>query len=295
MTRRRPGFTLIELLVVIAIIAVLIGLLLPAVQKVRESAARSQCENNLHQMGVACHAHQDLYKRLPSGGWGWLWIGDPTRGTDNTQPGGWIYNLLPFMEQDNLRKVPPAQCVGVAVPAFNCPSRRPAQAQASNGFTYNNAGTPATVARSDYAANCGSDNQDENTGGPGNPEPASFLSNVAFKGVIYQASMISLVNVVSGNGSSNVYLIGEKYLNPDNYSNGADGGDNENMYVGMDNDINRCTANLPMQDTKGVGDTLRFGSAHPMGCNMLYCDGSVRVVPYSSDLAVHQKAGNRNG
>ena len=95
------------------------------------------------------------------------------------------------------------------------------------------------------------------------------------------------------NGSSNTYLLGEKYLNPTDYFTGNDAADNEHMYVGADNDINRLTLNPPLRDTRGYKDYLRFGSAHVGGCNMLYCDGRVEVVAYDVDPAVHQRAGDR--
>src|SRR5262249_53427302 len=97
--RPRPGFTLIELLVAIAIVAVLIGLLLPAVQKVREAAARVQCQNNLKQIALACHSYEGVYKRFPIGVRIPIYVGDrPTGGTNL-----WV-ELLPYFEQDNLHK-----------------------------------------------------------------------------------------------------------------------------------------------------------------------------------------------
>jgi prepilin-type N-terminal cleavage/methylation domain-containing protein/prepilin-type processing-associated H-X9-DG protein len=300
----RGGFTLIELLLVLGIIAILLALLLAAAQRVREAAARTQCANNLRQIGLACHMHNDTLGHLPGGGWGYLWVGDATRGCGPRQPGGWIYQILPFMEQDSVYRLAvnapgAAQMVGTPLPFFNCPSRRTGGPY-NNPRTYNNYGgfTPQWMARSDYAANCGDNGSDEVGPGPdtlaqGDSPSYPWPKTSGFTGIVFQRSAITMLVIQAG--TSNVFLAGDRYINPNLYFNGFDPSDNENMYVGMDNDIFRTTASPPHRDQSGVTDELSFGSNHPAGVNMLYCDGSVRHIGYDVDPPTFSRAGNRYG
>ena len=96
------GFTLVELLVVMAIIGILVGMLLPAVQSAREAARKNQCMNNLKQMANAAQQHESAQGILPTGGWGSIWAGDPDRGFTKNQPGGWAYNILPYLGEQAL-------------------------------------------------------------------------------------------------------------------------------------------------------------------------------------------------
>ena len=155
---RRNAFTLVELLVVITIIGILISLLMPAVQSAREAARRTQCSNNLKQLGLAANNELAAQGHFPTGGWGWRWIGDPDCGSSWKQPGGWIYNLLPFLDQGNLhdlqsgltgtaRSNAASQMLSTPLAMFNCPSRRPLATYPTwqNGSGPNLGGSPGDV------------------------------------------------------------------------------------------------------------------------------------------------------
>ena len=141
MTRRQPrrGMTLVETLMVVGIISLLIQLLLPAVQAAREAARRVQCDNKLRQLALACQTHVDTQKHFPTGGWTHTWVGEPERGFGRRQPGGWCYNLLPFLEEKPVhelargtigaeRRARLRTMTETPVAAFVCPSRRAVQA-----------------------------------------------------------------------------------------------------------------------------------------------------------------------
>jgi hypothetical protein len=190
------------------------------------------------------------------------------------------------------------QRVGITLKMFNCPTRPRVGNPYPGGYHgYGETPNAPLLARGDYAACIGDNSLDEYFWGPGSlaqgddPNFGGWHNTSVLTGVTFERSWIRQADITKG--ISNVYLYGEKYLNPDNYNNGADGADNENMYCGMDNDVCRDTAAPPHRDQRGVSDTFSFGSNHVNGCYMVMCDGSVRFVPYTINPATHRATGNR--
>ncbi|MCC7476392.1 MAG: DUF1559 domain-containing protein [Pirellulales bacterium] len=314
----------------IAIIGILVALLLPAIQAAREAARRTQCTNQLKQIGLAWLNHHDTMKHFPTGGWGWGWQGDPNRGYGIRQPGGWVYNILSFMELDNIRQLgtgladPQLRSALTEVSKFQpgeliCPSRRPAQATAPKDHwaPRNSSFTIGQLAgKSDYAASSGDPPVAEmhtnvsTAEGPGSytiGESALFQWPPPHNGICYHRSTVKNKDVTDG--ASKTYMVGEKYLRPESYggsfASGSltyDFGDNESMYSGYNRDQHRSTypgtassnyadGHPPLQDRMGYADPYAFGSAHSDGFGVVFCDGSVQRIPYDVDRFVHQHLG----
>jgi prepilin-type processing-associated H-X9-DG protein len=317
---------LVELLVVITIIGILIALLLPAVQAAREAARLAKCSNNLKQLSLGCLNHEAAHGFFPAGGWDWLSVGDPQYGCNWLQPGGWVFNVLPFVELEAIHDLELGKTgadhnaaeeqMKLNWPAVvQCPSQVRPPLDPANPWSN-------AYGKTDYAGNGGEEfaantigNPDPNgTGVSGGDQSAGYntlraagkgyftpwmkLSN----GIFYNVSETRFADI--SDGATNTYLIGEKYLCPDASPETPDWGESWNMYCGYDDDICRWVGTIydvpnsffvPREEQMGVYylHWHMFGSAHGSGCNFSLCDGSVRLISYSIDADVHRRLGNR--
>lgn len=303
---RRRGFTLIELLVSISVIGILTAILLPAVQSSREAARRTQCRSNIRQLAQAIHNHEASFRQVPSGGWGWQWIGEPDRGVGAKQPGGWIYQILPLIEQpairklgsgepDIMRKVTLGNLSQINLPILRCPTRPASEQGKSNpGFPWKNAEWRPTMARTDYAGNAG----DSFLPPPGGPNTLAEVDDGSFSwpdtsgqtGVFFLHSEIGWKDVVDG--LSTTYLVGEKHVSIDHYDSYTDVGYDQSPFSGSDIDVQRW-AEIPILPDSPTIEWTAFGSAHGNMAHMAMCDGSVRSVSSSIDIETHRRLGNR--
>jgi prepilin-type N-terminal cleavage/methylation domain-containing protein/prepilin-type processing-associated H-X9-DG protein len=274
MRRSRHAFTLIELLVVIAIIAILLGLLLPAVQKVREAAARLQCQNNLKQIGLACHDYHDSNQCLPPG---YVAAVPYVDGATDTAPGwGWAAYILPYVEQDNLYRqlnfsqpVQNSPGIQTVVKTYLCASDQPPPA----AFAVSDAfGAPlAAAAPSSYAATVGQD--------------ASDVADPTGDGIFYRNSRTRLTDITDG--TSQTVMVGDRAWSQTQgiWAGAVPGGVTR---PGPRNVWKTATAPAPCLvlahnnwvniTTDADGGLDDFSSSHPGGVNLLFADGSVHFV-----------------
>ena len=275
------GFTLIELLVVIAIIAILIGLLLPAVQRVREAASRVKCQNNLKQMGIACHAYHDTVGRFPY-----------VRSGGGQKRHNWTLLLCPYIEQDNVHRTFQSPITGVsqtdgfnnftstdptivaarssAISVFLCPSRRATgQLTAIDPGNLTVTGTPG-----DYAASSG------DTG----TAPTTGVFKFA-NGTLAQLRELAPRMADITDGTSNTVMIGEKHLRPAGQTPGAVYDPNADIVVfsaGIQNSFHRRGgASWPIAQNPLTTINSQFGSWHPGVCQFVLADGSTRAIKNS--------------
>ena len=273
----RRGFTLIELLAVIAIIALLVGLLLPAVQASREATRRLSCANNLKQIGLAFQNHHDTHGYFPTGGWDWSLpptyrSGKPQVG--DQQEAGWGFQVLPFIEgtttfegsggkSDQEKSI---LAVGTTQDVFFCPSRRGPQTIRYSDPDYMG-GIEVTHALCDYAA-----------------------SNLEGTGIVRQYYPLAMKDVVDG--TSKTMVAGDKRLNLSELGDWQQD-DNEGYTAGWDEDTVRGTEVDPRSDQTATGHgEERFGSSHRDTFNVVLADGSVQTLELTIDLAVFSSLGN---
>jgi prepilin-type processing-associated H-X9-DG protein len=315
-------------LVVFTIIAILIALLLPAVQAAREAARKVQCSNHLKQLALGCLSHEQHLGFLPVDGLDWKWIGDPDLGFGEQQVGGWIYNVLPFIEQGAFHDVGAGRsaaeknalwtkAVETPIPVLFCPARGPPMAcpppawmtvggiEQFRNVTYS---PTMRLAHNDYAINCGwmrwgpyAPPPNLPVPNPHNDSPDGMLGARLATGCRAKVYMMSITD-----GTSNTYLIGEKYAQPEQYGTSEDDSYGGSAYGGHDFNTARYTSFLvdfttglgmawpPHRDEVGFGACMAFGSAHAHSLNMAFCDGSVQPISYAIDGKVHACFGHRH-
>jgi len=292
---RRTGFTLIELLVVIAIIAILIALLLPAVQQAREAARRSQCKNNLKQIGLGLHNYHDLYNTFPPGAvmrfpdtTSTNWCRSTANGGGSFGGAPWtvlilpqidqasIYNKLDFNEPFSTSSLPTTAPNGDFIPylpAYVCPSDPEMGGQKSSNYVGASGGGAA---------------------------PDCFTSegrNFYVNGILYTNSRTRIADITDG--STNVFLVGETRYNsltPDGrprWSASGKGGSSNGLLQNLAGALEQINLfPISKRSTAGAVSQL-FGSMHVGGCHFLMADGSVHFVSENIDLDTYRQLGIR--
>jgi len=331
---RRAAFTLIELLLVIAIIAILIGLLLPAVQKVREAAARSQCQNNLKQFGLALHSHNDIFGWLPQGG---ATTGSPGfLGTFNNHSnwgddqGTWLVFTLPFMEQDNAHKalnprpmvvnsvggpadlqggIPRIPAASRKIKYMRCPSDDYDQSLPTSNYV-------GSMGPQCVVGNCGFDPNNvwcrpESSGAGGgfatmgynnSPDHGNNSDSSTLRGLFNRLGARVTLNSIK-DGLSNTIAVGEHLpRHSDHLISNAWW--HFNSGVAMNSTVVPINARSDnpaspcgtsaYPGTQNWNFSMGFKSNHSGGANFVFADGSVKFIPQTIDHRNYQLLGCRN-
>jgi prepilin-type N-terminal cleavage/methylation domain-containing protein len=301
----RWGFSLVELLVVIAIVGVLIALLLPAVQAARESARRTQCTNNLKQVGLATLNFYDASRVMPTGGSTWSLVALRTGAGHMAYPPhqtiGWMVQLLPFLEESNVQDIQGTDASYYnwhllrqkPIACYFCPSRR--------GLTVKNGGY-GVAAMNDYCAMVG----------PGNGFNVAQAAYPNHAVVVHFPAVIRVKDITDGTTKS--VMFSEKRLQPEAYEApiGDSWHDDQGYYQGWDADTIRMTScsvavdgwfpctlgvdtpmpNMTAAESMSFGNSL--GSAHAAGIYAVFADGSVRMVSYDINQPILESLANRH-
>jgi prepilin-type N-terminal cleavage/methylation domain-containing protein/prepilin-type processing-associated H-X9-DG protein len=293
----KRGFTLVELLVVIAIIGILVALLLPAVQMAREAGRRSQCSNNLKQLGLAMHNYHDTIKKFPFGwsdrGAGWSTMILPQIEQEN------LYKTLGFAEADNWAVTGSAneRACGTYLDVFRCPTTTIER-------NVDNQGIPGRVPASYRGvASSTADSDDPSTSVSGR-----HMERLDLEGIFYACSQTKFAHITDG--TSNTFMIGESKW--ERFS--QDGNQMDFWYIGSPQ-IDPCSCRTGAGGTEqsefcgstgvpfnaratpslsGYVKELSFSSSHPGGAMFCLADGSVRFVFYGVDFPTYKALGSRN-
>ena len=265
MSRRRSGFTLIELLVVIAVIAILVALLVPAVQRVRESASRTSCMNNVKQVSLAVQSYHDYRKKLPPAGRDSV----KTYAKDRADY-SWTYWILPYLEQKAIFDTVSATSPPIAT--YYCPTRREVRAYHASMV-------------SDYAGNIGTDIIDD--------------APQAGRNGVFRRNDLARINLLAiEDGTSNTLMLAERRVNRAimDVIPGPDVHDNEFYFnPGWDGDVLRAGLKAPEPDPTdpALPQTewhWQYGGSHPGGIVAGFVDGSVRMIRFGVSAEVFRRA-----
>jgi prepilin-type N-terminal cleavage/methylation domain-containing protein/prepilin-type processing-associated H-X9-DG protein len=330
--RSTSGFTLIELLVVIAIIAILIGLLLPAVQKVRDAAARMSCQNNLKQLGIALQSYHDTAQAFPPG----CACDQPPFGTAQTSWGSsWKVYILPYIEQSAIFQkwvfnsssgysngANGALIDGITIKTYRCPS-----SVLPNYSSYTNPNSPGQEMFTTYVGISGSANTSSGTLGYDPTASSGNAGICAGGGILFPNSTVKMTDITDG--TSNTMIVGEQAdhlrdannqpiiggfaaitaQGPHGWAMGCNGDTRTppNYQPGGDNREFNCITILYTINQHGMsnncgagtcdntGANIPLSSTHTNGCNNAFADGSVKFMTNTVPLNVLQELSTRSG